>query len=85
MMVILCNTLFMLAKAISDDPTVDNPDSVYSIADEYLLYIYTVEMAVKIMAFGIILNVNGYLRDMWNFLDFVIIVGGWISYFLGKF
>ena len=85
MIVILLNTMLMLGKAIENDPKNELPGSFYSLADEYLLYIYTVEMSIKIIVLGFILNENSYLRDMWNMLDFVVIAGGWITYFLGIF
>jgi len=54
-------------------------------ADEYFLYIYTFEMFIKQLAYGIVLKKDAYLRDFWNILDFIIIISGWISYFLCKF
>ena len=35
--------------------------------------IYTFESAVKVMARGFILEPFTYLRDAWNWLDFVVI------------
>jgi hypothetical protein len=35
--------------------------------------IYTFESAVKVMARGFILEKFTYLRDAWNWLDFVVI------------
>lgn len=35
--------------------------------------IYTFESAVKVMARGFILESFTYLRDAWNWLDFVVI------------
>lgn len=35
--------------------------------------IYTFESAVKVMARGFILRPFTYLRDAWNWLDFVVI------------
>lgn len=35
--------------------------------------IYTFESAVKVMARGFILSPFTYLRDAWNWLDFVVI------------
>lgn len=35
--------------------------------------IYTFESAVKVMARGFILQPFTYLRDAWNWLDFVVI------------
>ena len=36
--------------------------------------IYVIEMVLKISAFGFLFNKGAYLRDLWNILDFVIVV-----------
>ena len=38
------------------------------------LGIYTMECVVKILARGLIINKFTYLRDAWNWLDFVVII-----------
>ena len=35
--------------------------------------IYTVESAVKMLARGFIMTHFTYLRDMWNWLDFIVV------------
>jgi len=41
-------------------------------------------MLLKVIAYGIIMNPNSYLRDFWNILDFSIIVIGYISIFINN-
>eukprot|EP00794_Sanderia_malayensis_P009765 gene9765-10764_t len=41
--------------------------------------IYTVEMVLKILAKGLILHKYAYLRDPWNWLDFVVVCLGYIT------
>lgn len=41
--------------------------------------IYTFESAVKVMARGFILSPFTYLRDAWNWLDFVVIALAWVD------
>ncbi|RXN01696.1 Voltage-dependent L-type calcium channel subunit alpha-1F [Acipenser ruthenus] len=44
---------------------------------EYLfLIIFTVEAFLKVMAYGLLFHPNGYLRNGWNLLDFIIVVVG---------
>lgn len=38
--------------------------------------IYTVEMILKIIAKGFALHKYAYLRDPWNWLDFVVVILG---------
>ena len=45
----------------------------------YFLGIFTVEASLKILALGLILHRGSYLRNMWNIMDFVVVVTGWVS------
>lgn len=59
------------------------------VAWDFLLYfserrviftsIYTFESAVKVMARGFILKPFTYLRDAWNWLDFIVIALAWVA------
>ena len=44
-------------------------ESIFTVA-------FTIEMCLKIFAMGFIWNVGSYLRDGWNWLDFVVVVSG---------
>lgn len=43
------------------------------------LAIYTAEMIIKSVAKGFILNKYTYLRNPWNWLDFVVITSGYAT------
>ena len=43
---------------------------------EVLTILFTIEMLLKILAQGLIIHKNSYLRDAWNWLDFVVVVTG---------
>lgn len=43
------------------------------------LAIYTCEMVIKIIAKGFVLNKYTYLRNPWNWLDFVVITSGYAT------
>ena len=42
------------------------------------LWIYTVEMLLKILAQGFLFHRRAYLRDPWGVLDFVVVTLGWL-------
>ena len=48
----------------------------------FFLIFYTIEMILKICAFGFLFKEGTYLRDPWNILDFTIIVTGYTSILL---
>ena len=43
--------------------------------------IYTFEVLVKVLAKGFILHPFSYLRNSWNWLDFFVVIVGYVSYF----
>lgn len=78
--VIILNSVFLMF----DDPTTKSSDSISDKSEYYFLGIYTAEALFKIFAMGFAFNKGAYLRDAWNILDFVIIVSGYIPFFLGS-
>lgn len=70
--VILSNTV-LIALEYSSSSESDFIEAFY-------LYVYTTEFALKIFGLGIISSSNAYFRDLWNILDFAILLFGWISF-----
>ena len=50
--------------------------------DVVFLLVFTLEMALKLVAFGLVIGQNTYLRTSWNVLDAVIVSTAWMPYFL---
>lgn len=63
-LVILVNCVFLALK--------DPPEE----AEYVFTAIYTLEMLLKIISRGLILHTYAYLRDPWNWLDFIVVVLG---------
>ena len=51
---------------------VDNSEILFTV-------FFTFECFVKIMALGLIMDQSCYLRDMWNWLDFIVVVAALIQ------
>ena len=47
-----------------------------TVTESYFLGIFCVEMSLKILALGFILHPKSYLRNIWNIMDFVVVVTG---------
>lgn len=45
-------------------------------AELYFVLIFCIEALLKIMAYGFLLHPGSYLRNVWNILDFVVVVIG---------
>ena len=46
-------------------------------------YIFTIELVIKVIAFGFIMHKKSYMRDSWNWLDFIVVVTGLIELSVG--
>jgi hypothetical protein len=57
-------------------------NDVTIIAEYIFLAMYTIEMLVKVTARGFILNTFTYLRDGWNWLDFIVVVSSYLTIIL---
>lgn len=78
LLIIIGSFLMVLdAPGLKDrDPTLK---SVIAVCDELLLYVFTLEMAIKVVAMGVVIGPKTYLRDNWNKLDALVVVSGWFS------
>ncbi|CAG7836429.1 unnamed protein product [Allacma fusca] len=56
---------------------------VIKIMEYIFVGVYTVEMSLKVIAKGFVCNKFSYLRNVWNSVDFLIIVFGYITIILG--
>lgn len=53
-------------------------------AEFFFLAIYSIEMFIKIIAKGFVLNKYTYLRNPWNWLDFLVITSGYATIGMGE-
>ena len=52
---------------------------IIEILDLFFLAAFTVELVFKILARGLIMHRHAYLRELENWLDFVVVVSGFIT------
>lgn len=68
---------------MSDDPMRTTSSIVFDSADLIFLYIYIIEMTLKILGLGLIRenfdNVTPYLLDPWNILDGSIVIASIVT------
>jgi hypothetical protein len=69
--------------AISD-PTAVNQADYQVMADRIFLGLYSTEMVLKILGYGIIFAKDAYLRDPWNLLDMTIVFSGYLDVFVSS-
>ena len=74
--------LTIFANCISlavEDPSLEEPDPIIEVLDMIFLIIFSIEMTLKIITQGFVMEQFSYLRDPWNVLDFLVVVLGWVS------
>lgn len=69
--VVIFNTVIVIIAMSSDAPYV----YILEVIDDYLLYIYVLEAAIKLTGLGI----EKYFEDDWNTFDFTLIVISFLS------
>ncbi|CAD7929325.1 unnamed protein product [Amoebophrya sp. A120] len=79
----------MSHKECVKDPTTygcgrdeDSLNKLIDIADPVFLCIFILECGLKIISYGLIQGKKTYLRDSWNWLDFIVVLTGIITFVL---
>jgi hypothetical protein len=66
-------------SAVTATKELDLNDPLNKAVDEsepYFTGMFAVEMVLKVVALGFVLEKKTYLRDQWNVLDFIVVVAG---------
>ena len=71
--IIIINCIFLIFETIN----VLQKTTIYS--NYIFVSLFCLEAILKIIAYGFILDQNTYLRDPWNWIDFIIVVAGIIN------
>uniref|UniRef100_A0A3B5ALS2 Voltage-dependent L-type calcium channel subunit alpha-1D-like n=1 Tax=Stegastes partitus TaxID=144197 RepID=A0A3B5ALS2_9TELE len=69
-----CMALAVYVPFPEDDSNSTNHD--LETVEYAFLIIFTIETFLKIIAYGLVMHQNAYVRNGWNMLDFVIVVIG---------
>uniref|UniRef100_A0A452UQN9 Voltage-dependent R-type calcium channel subunit alpha n=1 Tax=Ursus maritimus TaxID=29073 RepID=A0A452UQN9_URSMA len=83
----MCILLVIAASSIAlaaEDPVLTNSErnKVLRYFDYVFTGVFTFEMVIKMIDQGLILQDGSYFRDLWNILDFVVVVGALVAFAL---
>ena len=73
-LVIIMNVITLALQGASN-----KIDQILNDIDFFYLIIYTLEACLKVIANGFILSPTAYMKDIWNYMDLVIVISGWID------
>lgn len=66
-----------------DDPTSSSSTPVQDGIENFFLIAYACEFSLKIVALGLFMNKDSYLKDGWNILDGTIVVSSLLPLVMG--
>ena len=72
---IILNSIFLIFE------TIPKLEKIGKISNYIFTCLFTIEFLMKIIAYGFVLYENSYLRDPWNWLDFIVVITGLLSFF----
>ncbi|KAI5610402.1 voltage-dependent R-type calcium channel subunit alpha-1E isoform X6, partial [Silurus asotus] len=83
----MCILLVIAASSIAlaaEDPVATNSgwNKVLRYFDYVFTGVFTFEMIIKMIEQGLILHDGSYFRDLWNILDFIVVVGALVAFAL---
>ncbi|XP_035997563.1 voltage-dependent R-type calcium channel subunit alpha-1E [Fundulus heteroclitus] len=83
----MCILLVIAASSIAlaaEDPVATSSDwnKVLRYFDYVFTGVFTFEMIIKMIDQGLILHDGSYFRDLWNILDFIVVVGALVAFAL---
>lgn len=77
---IAINSLLLAATDYSDRDNLTKRNSVIEASGLIFTITFTLEAVIKILAMGFVVHKNSYLRDPWNWLDFLVVCIGIIEF-----
>ncbi|XP_060546106.1 voltage-dependent R-type calcium channel subunit alpha-1E isoform X5 [Pantherophis guttatus] len=85
----MCILLVIAASSIAlaaEDPVLTNSErnKVLRYFDYVFTGVFTFEMVIKMIDQGLILQDGSYFRDLWNILDFIVVVGALMAFALAS-
>nr|XP_028588265.1 voltage-dependent R-type calcium channel subunit alpha-1E isoform X1 [Podarcis muralis] len=85
----MCILLVIAASSIAlaaEDPVLTNSErnKVLRYFDYVFTGVFTFEMVIKMIDQGLILQDGSYFRDLWNILDFIVVVGALMAFALAN-
>lgn len=81
LLTIMCNCLTMACASPLDPPGTSKAHFI-GVCEWFFLAIFTAELSVKMLAYGVLFTKQPYLRDAWCQLDFLVVSLAWLPILL---
>ena len=80
MVMIFFNSIFLAAYDYSDRTDSSLRNKILNLGGRIFTVLFTIEAMCKVIANGFIFHRRAYLKNGWNWLDFLVVIVGWIEY-----
>jgi voltage-dependent calcium channel N type alpha-1B len=77
---ILGNSIVLALNDYKDSQSVGILNQRLNFCGNIFTWIFFAESVIKIIALGLCLSPNSYLRDIWNVIDFIIAISGVVEF-----
>ena len=75
-LLIFINSIILAIYNYNDRDNELSHNQLLEVIGKVFTVLFTIEMVLKILSQGFILHYNAYLRDKWNWLDFIVVITG---------
>ena len=76
---IMINSLLLGIKSYTDVENTTTRNKIVEGLDPYFTAAFTIECALKVIGMGFLLDDGSYMRDPWNWLDFIVVVSSLLT------
>ena len=83
MLVIILNSIVLLITDYGDRENKTDYNMELEQIGKVFNYIFILEFVLKVIAMGFIMHPKSYIRDPWNWIDFIVVITGLIELFVG--
>jgi hypothetical protein len=76
---IVLNSLFLGIMDYTDTENRTVQKQIVEKSELFFIIAFTIEFIIQVIATGFIIGKNTYLRDAWNWLDFIVVITSLLS------
>lgn len=79
MSIIFLNSMFLAVYDYNDRDEKFSRNKTINVAGIVFTVFFTIECVLKILAYGFFVHHKAYLRDGWNWIDFIVVIVGLVE------
>ena len=76
LLLIIANSIQLLFQNVWENPQTQH---IFLILEWVFLALFTLEAVLGALAYGLLTRPDGYLRSLWNVLDVLVVLAGWVT------